>query len=228
MIPDNDLDVLGLVRRALESSHQKMGALVVPTILLDRAQLAETNKQRRGAQLANYVVGWFRRNGFYGERSHVGGHGYGSHIKEIQDWYPDDITTIRSRFEHEIAELDKSSRDNLGIVIPPEMREFGRTLLEEDLVLRQVMTAEQCYACYDAIFDSFSIDDDDDGIFVDDFRERAGAPDLLVWHSDPSQELWFFCEVKSHNDHLGEAQHAWLHQSWQQIDGRFLLLILGP
>ena len=73
---------------------------------------------------------------FYGERSHVGGHGYGSLIKEIQDWYPDDINTIRSRFEHEVAELDKSSRDRFGMVIPSDVREFRRTLLEEKLVLR--------------------------------------------------------------------------------------------
>lgn len=230
MTPDNDLDVLGLVRRALESSYQEMGAIVVPTVLLDRAQLGEGDEQRRGAELANYVVGWFRRHGFYGDRSHVGGQGYGKNIKEIQDWYPYDITTIRDRFEHEAAERDKATRERLGMVIPPEVRPTGRRLLEEKLVLRQAMTEEQCYACYDVIFDSFCVDDDEDGegIFVADFSERAGAPDLLIWHSDPSQKLWFFCEVKSHNDRLSEAQHSWLQQSWHQIDGRFLLLILGP
>jgi len=92
-------------------------------------------------------------------------------------------------------------------------------------MLRQIMTEEQCEACYNAIFLEYS---DEYGTMTNDFREGPGSPDLLVWHSDESRRLWFFCEIKSSNDHLGVAQHDWIRESWHQIDGRFLLLLLGP
>jgi VRR-NUC domain len=219
--PGNGLDVVDLVSRALRASHESAGALVVPTILLDRTQLGEEGQRLRGAQLADLVLGWFMRHGFHGERSRVGGHGYGDIIKNMQDWYRDTIATLRDQFEYRLSERDKA-----GVPYTDALRDFERTLFEEKLVLRQIMTEEQCDACYDTIFLSYS---DEDGIEIVDYAgERAGAPDLLVWHSDPSRKLWFFCEVKSHNDHLNQAQHDWIQGSWHQIDGRFLLLLLGP
>ena len=61
---------------------------------------------------------------------------------------------------------------------------------------------------------------------VEDFRERAGSPDLLVWHASEALKMWFFCEVKSLNDHLGPAQVTWIKECWNQVGGRFLLLLL--
>jgi len=134
MTSDNDLDVLGLVRRALNCSYEATGALVIPTILLDRAQLGKADEQRRGARLADLILGFFRYFGFYGERSRVAGHGYGDVIKEIQEWYPDDADAIRSRSERELDELDRS-----GEIFDPGFRRLARMLLEERLVLRQIM-----------------------------------------------------------------------------------------
>jgi hypothetical protein len=222
--PDAGLDVVDLVSRALRASHELAGALVVPTVLMDRGQLGEGDQPRRGADLANFVAGWFQRCGFYAERSNVGGHGYGEIIKEMRDWYPDTSETLRSRREQELARRDRLLAEFSKPFIDPSIQEFQRKLFEEQLVLREVMTEEQCDACYDVIFAAY---EDDDGTWIDDFREVAGAPDLLVWHSDPLRKLWFFCEVKSQNDHLSQAQHAWLQQSWRRIEGRFLLLLLG-
>lgn len=85
------------------------------------------------------------------------------------------------------------------------------------------MTEDECCACYCSIFQEFA---DEEGTVVEDFRETAGSPDLLVWYAGESLKLWFFCEVKSLNDHLGPAQVRWIKESWDQIGGRFLLLLL--
>ena len=222
--PSAGLDVVALVSSALAAGRESAGALVLPTILLDRDQLGEGKRPGRGADLANVVAAWFREYGFYAERSHVGGHGYGENIKEIMFWDRDDSEALRGRFEGKLAQQDALLAE---LDVPPKepsVRKFERELFEEKLALRQVMTEEQCEACYNAIFESYS---DEDGTWTEDFREGAGAPDLLVWSSDPSQNMWFFCEVKSHNDRLRATQHDWLRRSWSQIGGRFLLLLLG-
>ncbi len=219
--PDAGLDVATLVTRALGASYELGGALVVPTILLDREQLGEGDQRGRGVGLANVVVAWFREHGFYAERSRARGSGYGDTIKEIQLWYEFTSTYLRDQLEYKLTQYDKFQ-------IPGQdaLREFLTEQFEERLLLRTIMTEEQCDACYDTIFESYPVED---GIEIVDYRgERAGAPDLLVWHSDPLRKLWFFCEVKSYNDHLSQAQHDWIHGSWHQIGGHFLVLLLGP
>ena len=75
---------------------------------------------------------------------------------------------------------------------------------------------------YDAVFDV----DPDDG-FVYDEEVKPGAPDLFIWHPDPSLRLWFFAEVKGPTDHLRRTQFHWLHRHWDDIQGRAMLLIVG-
>jgi hypothetical protein len=219
------LDVLDIVSRALAASHGAAGALVIPTLLLDRDQLAEGVQRTRGPELVNYVADWFRRYGFHAARSSVGiGQGYGAIIKEILDWYGSTITTLRSQQEAELSKREAVVATLSDSAFARTARELENALFEEKLTLRQTMTETQCEACYNAIFPTYV---DEDGTWTADFKEGPGAPDLLVWHSDPSQNLWFFCEVKSQSDRLRPTQHDWLQGFWQQIDGRFLLLLLG-
>jgi len=128
--PSSGLDVVDLVTRALRASYESTGALVVPTILLDRTQLGEEDGPRKGAQLADFVLGWFMRNGFHCERSRVGGNGYGDIIKEIQFWYQDTIETLRDQFENKLksrlAEYTK-----LGIPYSTNFEIFERMFLKK-------------------------------------------------------------------------------------------------
>jgi len=153
----------------------------------------------------------------------MGGHGYGEIIKEIRSWYPDDGDALRSKHKKELDQRNDALVKSGMSPMDPRLREALDAFFDESLALMKGMTAAQCDGCYDTIFESYL---EDGGVWVEDFKEGAGAPDLLVWHPNPSLKLWFFCEVKSHNDHLGQAQHAWLQRSWGQIEGRFLLLLL--
>ena len=58
---------------------------------------------QRGAKLADAAIGWFERSGLHAIRSHVEGHGYGEVIKEIMDWYPQDIEMLRAEHEDKFA-----------------------------------------------------------------------------------------------------------------------------
>ena len=216
--------MVALVSVALMAARNAPGAFVIPTVLLERALLEEP-KPRRGAGLANVAAGWFERAGFNAERSHVGGHGYGEIIKEIRDWYAQDLDVLRAEHEAKLAFQANllvtrmgASKEDLALLREPSDWQFQRSL---DLM--RSMTIDECEACYNLVFLEYQ---DDDGPILDDFRERAGSPDLLVWSKSESAKLWFFCEVKSLNDHLGPAQVAWIKESWDQIGGRFLLLLL--
>jgi VRR-NUC domain len=218
------LDVAALVSVALTAARNAPGAFVIPAVLLERVLLGESEPQR-GAGLANVAVGWFERAGFHAERSQVGGHGYAEIIKEIGDWYAQDIDVLCAEHEAKLASqanlfatLAGMSEEGLA-----RFREVSDWLFQRSLDLMRSMTVDECYACYNLIFSEYQ---DDDGPILDDFRERAGSPDLLVWSKSESAKLWFFCEVKSLNDHLGPAQVAWIKESWDQIGGRFLLLLL--
>jgi hypothetical protein len=218
------LDVAALVSVALAAAQNAPGASVIPTVLLERALLKEREPQR-GAGLANAATGWFERAGFHAERSHVGGHGYGEIINEIRGWYMQDINILRAEREAKLASQSDLlatrmgfSQEQLALLRESSDRQFQRRL---DLM--RSMTVDECDACYNLIFLEY---EDDDGPMLDDFHERAGSPDLLVWSRNESAEQWFFCEVKSLNDHLGPAQLAWIKESWDQIGGRFLLLLL--
>jgi hypothetical protein len=96
------LEVAALVSVALTAARNAPGAFVIPTILLDRV-LLEESEPKRGAGLANVAAGWFERAGFHAERSHVGGHGYGEIIKEIMDWYAQDIDVLCAEHEAKLA-----------------------------------------------------------------------------------------------------------------------------
>ena len=217
-------DVAALVSVALTAARDTSGAFVIPTVLLERV-LLEENEPQRGADLANVAVGWFERAGFHAERSHVGGHGYGKIINEIMDWYEQDIDVLCAEHEADLASqanalatLMGASKEDLALFRQQSDWQFQRSL---DLM--RSMTVDECSACYNVTFSEYQ---DDDGSILDDFHERAGSPDLLVWGKDESAKLWYFCEVKSLNDHLGSAQVAWIKESWDQIGGRFLLLLL--
>ena len=219
------LDVAALVSVALTAAQNAPGAFVIPTVLLERVLLKESEPQR-GARLADAAAGWFERAGFHAERSHVGGHGYGGRIKEVMDWYIQDSSVLRAQHEAELAtQADLLaaragfSKEQLALLRESSDREFQRSL---DLM--RSMTVDECDASYNLIFPEY--EDDDGTFFVDDFRECAGSPDLLVWSKNDSAKQWFFCEVKSLNDHLGPAQVAWIKGSWDQIGGHFLLLLL--
>lgn len=218
------LDVAALVSGALTAARDAPGAFVIPTVLLERVLLDES-APKRGAGLANAAVRWFERVGFHAARSHVGGHGYGEIIKEIRDWYAQDIDVLRAEHKAKLASQADllaswtgASKEDLVL-----FREGSDWQFQRSLSLMRSMTVDECYACYDLIFLEYQ---DDDGPILEDFRERAGSPDLLVWSKNESAKLWFFCEVKSLNDHLGPAQVAWIKESWDQIEGRFLLLLL--
>jgi hypothetical protein len=218
------LDVAALVSVALTAARNAPGAFVIPTVLLERVLLEESEPQR-GAGLASVAALWFERAGFHAERSHVGGHGYGEIIKEIMDWYTQDIDVLRAEHEAKLASQAQllatqtgASKEYLAL-----FREQSDWQFQRSLDLMRSMTADECYACHSLIFLEYQ---DDDGPVLDDFRERAGSPDLLVWSKDEYAKLWFFCEVKSLSDHLGPAQVAWIKESWDQIGGRFLLLLL--
>jgi hypothetical protein len=61
----------------------------------------------------------------------------------------------------------------------------------------------------------------------DEMSPAAGAPDLFVW--DPAKiGHWFFAEVKGPHDHLRRSQAEWVRTSWEQIKGRFVLLVVPP
>ena len=224
MTQPSGLDVAALVSDALTAARNASGAFVIPTVLLERVLLEESEPQR-GARLSNVAVGWFEKAGFHAERSHVGGRGYGEIIKEIADWYEQDISVLCAEHEaklssqaHLLATLTDTSEDVLALY-----REQSDWRFQRSLDLMRSMTVSECYACYDGIFAEYQ---DDDGPILDDFRERAGSPDLLVWSKEESAKLWFFCEVKSLNDHLGPAQVAWIKESWDRVGGHFLLLLL--
>jgi hypothetical protein len=55
---------------------------------------------------------------------------------------------------------------------------------------------------------------------------RGIGRDVKGWPRTDAKQ-WFPCKVKSLNDHLGSAQMAWIKDSWDQIGGRFLLLLFG-
>ena len=209
---------------ALTAAQNAPGASVIPTILLERVLLREREPQR-GAGLANAAADWFERAGFHAERSHVGGQGYGKTIKEIRDWYMQDINVVRAEREARLASQADLLATRMGFSKEQLalLRESSDWQFQRSLDLMRSMTVDECDACYSLIFLEY---EDDDGLIVDDFRERAGSPDLLVWSSKEAAEHWFFCEVKSLNDHLGPAQVVWIKESWDQIGGRFLLLLL--
>jgi hypothetical protein len=224
MSRSSGLDVVALVSVALTGARNASGAFVIPTVLLERELLQEREPQR-GAHLADAAALWFERAGFHAGRSNVGGHGYGEIIKEISDWYMQDIDVLRAKYEEKLTSQlgllstrGGFSKEDLALLREPRDWQFQRSL---DLM--RSLTADECDACYNLIFLEY---DDVDGPIPDDFRERAGSPDLLVWSKNESAKQWFFCEVKSLNDHLGPAQVAWIKESWDQIGGRFLLLLL--
>lgn len=141
------------------------------------------------------------------------------------DWYAQDIDVLCAEHEAKLASQANllaaqmgASKEDLAL-----LREQSDWQFQRSLNLMRSMTVDECYACYNLIFLEYQ---DDEGPILDDFRERAGSPDLLAWSKNESAKLWFFCEVKSLNDHLGPAQVAWIKESWDQIDGRFLLLLL--
>jgi hypothetical protein len=194
------LDVAALVSVALTAAQNAPGASVIPTVLLERVLLKEREPQR-GADLANAAAGWFERAGFHAERSHVGGHGYGEIIKAIRDWYMQDINVVRAEREAKLASQADLLATRMGFSEEQLalLRESSDWQFQRSLDLMGSMTVDECDACYNLIFLEY---EDDDGPILDDFRERAGSPDLLVWSSNESAEQWFFCEVKSLNDHL--------------------------
>jgi VRR-NUC domain len=213
-----------LVSVALRAARNAPGAFVIPAVLLERVLLQESEPQH-GAGLATVTAGWFERAGFHAERSHVGGRGYGEIIKEIRDWYAQDIDVLRTEHEAKLASQADTLASRVGMSKQDLeiLREISDWQFQRSLSLMLSMTEDECCACYSLIFREYQ---DDDGPILDDFREGAGSPDLLVWSEDESAKLWFFCEVKSLNDHLGPAQVDWIKESSGQIGGRFLLLLL--
>jgi hypothetical protein len=168
-----------LVSVALAAAQNAPGAFVIPTVLLERVLLKEKEPQR-GAGLADAAAGWFERAGFHAERSHVGGRGYGGIIKEVRDWYIQDIDVLRAEHEAKLASQADFfaaragfSKEQLELLRKPSDWEFQRSM---DLM--RSMTADECEASYNLIF--LEYEDDDGTFFVDDFRECAGSPDLLV------------------------------------------------
>jgi hypothetical protein len=155
----------------------------------------------------------------------VGGYGYGEVIKEIMGWYPRDIEALRAEYEGNSAAQENflASSGHFTEETLVALRDGRDEIFERNLALMQAMTEDECHACYNSVFAEYA---DDEGTFVEDFQERAGSPDLLVWLADKSFKLSFFCEVKSLNDHLGPAQVAWVKSAWDQVEGRFLLLFL--
>lgn len=102
MTQPSALDVAALIPVALTAARNAPGAFAIPTILLDRVLMGES-RPKRGADLANVAVGWFEKTGFHAERSHVGGHGYGEIIKEIMDWYVQDIGVLYAEHEAKVS-----------------------------------------------------------------------------------------------------------------------------
>lgn len=58
----------------------------------------------------------------------------------------------------------------------------------------------------------------------DEFTLAVGAPDLFVW--EPESECWFFVEIKGPGDHLRRSQADWVRANWNDISGRFVLLVV--
>jgi hypothetical protein len=81
---------------------------------------------------------------------------------------------------------------------PPTLRhtinDVSIAQFEDILALAQCIGAEAFEDVAEAVFE------------YDEFPPFPGAPDLLVWLSDPTDGLWFFAEVKAPNDSLRKSQ----------------------
>jgi hypothetical protein len=106
-----------------------------------------------------------------------------------------DINVLRAEREAKLASQADLLATRMGF--PQEqlalLRESSDRQFQRRLDLMRSMTVDECDACYNLIFLEY---EDDDGLILYDFRERAGSPDLLVWSRNESAEQWFFCEVK--------------------------------
>jgi hypothetical protein len=220
--------LLRLLQTALAASRESASAFVVPTLLL-HGEWLDWIGQGRGVHRIDAVADWFREHGFAAERSHFSGAGYPETLRTLWEWQGCDIDVLRQDGMERINAAD----EYMGTLDRPLIEEFRRQhrrfhvdALESHLVLMQAMTEDDFAKCCQVAFDGWVAEE---GRWVsDDYRAMPGAPDLLVWHRNPTTQLWFFCEVKAYGDHLGQSQYSWLRRSWTHIDGRYVLLLLGP
>jgi hypothetical protein len=215
--------ILDLVTKALKGSHKVGDAIAMP-ILLVPGHWVPRSKGERVEQVAE---AWFRENGFFAERSHRGGRGYAELFRDIMSWDTWDVETLRQQYRDSL-DVQESTLSQLGLLNTEEKRQTAALVRamseethEEGLTLIEIMTEQQFDNCYQAVFESY---EDEEGSWAPEFSPAPGAPDLFVWHSNPAERLWFFCEVKKYGDYLRTSQYAWVRQWWTQIEGRVVLL----
>jgi len=90
----------------------------------------------------------------------------------------------------------------------------------EKIDLANLIGIEGLEALPDAVFDDIP------GSGYWTCAAKPGAPDLFLWHPDKDRNLWFFAEVKGPGDRLRTTQTEWLREHWNDIDGRFVLIII--
>jgi len=217
--------VLNLVKKALNGSHKVGDAIAMPTLLLPGQWVPRSE----GERIEPAAETWFRENGFFAERSHRGGKGYAELFRDIMSWDTWDAGALRRQYRDSL-DRQKNVLSKLAVLNTEEkqpaaalLRAMSEKAHEERLTLIQVMTEEQFDGCYQAVFESY---EDEEGSWAPEFTPAPGAPDLFVWHSNPAERLWFFCEVKKYGDYLKTSQYAWVRQWWAQIEGRVVLLAL--
>jgi len=101
-----------------------------------------------------------------------------------------------------------------GLARPASVDSFAIELFEEMVDLARCLGTTDFESLYEAVFD------------FDEFTPASGAPDLFVWA--PEVGTWFFAEVKGPHDHLRKSQADWVRANWDNIKGRFVLLVVAP
>jgi hypothetical protein len=234
-------DLRGLLRRALMTSGRTQDACVFPTILAEWPK--EALERKPDTTRADIAMAYLARYGFKSDRTRMNLDGYPGLFRKLNEPPPwveetpldvdDPISTAREKerrplylhaneapvlgllvhFREHLKAQDSVVR-KLGAGLPAEYEQWALEDFQEKLLLARCLGTEGFERLYEAVFD------------FDEFTPAAGAPDLFVWDSEAG--IWFFAEVKGPHDHVRRSQADWVRAHWDNIKGRFVLLVVPP
>jgi hypothetical protein len=239
-----------MMQQSLFTSGAADGAMIFPTLLIDKSRARQTTL--RGADQA---LEYYRSVGLFGERSIRNEHGYGEVIRSLNS-EPPWVESIKMEEMEETSAERGSQLRPLTIYVQETSDEilfeqFNQHLLERDarfarfgfgqpldqtrralgqpteldkfkslIALARLLGPDLAYDLEQRLLYEFG--DDSFGVLV-----GAGAPDLLLWTPNGDNEFWCFSEVKAPRDYLRPTQKGWLAQHWDLVQGHFLLTILA-
>jgi hypothetical protein len=236
-----------MIQQSLSTSVAADGAIIFPTLLIDKSHVRQTT-----LCAADQALEYYRSVGLFGERSTRNEQGYGEVIRLLNSNPPwvesiklEEMEGTSTEREAQLRPLTKHAQETsdeilfeqfhqhllkrdasfgFGRLLDQSCRAFGQpTELDEFkslIALARLLGPDLAYDLGQRLLCEFG--DDSSGLLV-----GTGAPDLFLWTPAGENGFWFFSEVKAPGDYLRPTQKGWLAQHWELVQGHFRLTILA-